>query len=34
MIVVNDDVDRAYGLLEKVALGESVEADKLPEFGL
>jgi guanylate kinase len=33
IIVVNDDLDRAYGLLEKVALGEEVEGDKLPEFG-
>ncbi|KAH8078367.1 P-loop containing nucleoside triphosphate hydrolase protein [Filobasidium floriforme] len=34
IVVVNDDVERAYGVLEKVALGEQVEGDKLPEFGL
>lgn len=32
VVIVNDDVDRAYGLLEKVALGEAVEADKLPVY--
>jgi guanylate kinase len=34
IVVVNDDVERAYGVLEKVALGAQVEGDKLPEFGL
>ncbi len=33
VVIVNDDLDRAYGLLEKVALGEEVEGDKLPDFG-
>lgn len=32
IVIVNDDVDRAYGLLEKVALGEVVDADKLPVY--
>lgn len=32
IVIVNDDVDRAYGLLEKVALGEAVDADKLPVY--
>ena len=31
LVIVNDDVDRAYKLLEKIALGEeSVTADALP----
>lgn len=30
-MIVNDDVDRAYDLLEKIALGEAnVAADALP----
>lgn len=37
VVVVNDDVERAYGVLEKIALakdGESLpEGDKLPEYG-
>lgn len=33
LVIVNDDLERAYGFLEKVALGETdVEGDKLPEF--
>jgi len=32
IVVVNDDLDRAYGLLEKVALGEEVEGDELPSL--
>jgi len=32
VIVVNDEVDRAYSTLEKVALGEDVLGDKLPNF--
>lgn len=32
IVIVNDDVERAYRLLEKVALGETVEADKLPAY--
>ena len=31
LVIVNDDVDRAYDLLEKIALGEEiVAADALP----
>ena len=31
LVIVNDDVDRAYDLLEKIALGEeNVTADALP----
>jgi len=31
LVIVNDDVDRAYSLLEKIALGkENVTADALP----
>lgn len=31
LVIVNDDVDRAYKLLEKIALGEkNVTADALP----
>jgi guanylate kinase len=33
VVIVNDDVERAYGLLESVAMGEEIEGDKLPEFG-
>jgi guanylate kinase len=32
VVIVNDDVDRAYALLEKIALGEKIEGDKLPSF--
>lgn len=32
VIVVNDEVERAYKVLEKVALGEKVKGDKLPDF--
>ena len=32
-MIVNDDLDRAYNLLEKIALGEeNVTADALPPF--
>lgn len=32
-VVLNDDLDRAYGLFEKLALGEEgVRGDKLPAF--
>jgi len=34
IVIVNDNVDRAYALLEKVALSEQVEGDKLPAFDL
>lgn len=31
LVIVNDDVERAYSLLEKIALGEEkVTADALP----
>jgi guanylate kinase len=30
LIIVNDDLDRAYDLFKKVALGEQIESDKLP----
>jgi len=31
LVIVNDDVDRAYNLLERIALGEeNVTADALP----
>jgi guanylate kinase len=31
LVIVNDDLDRAYNLLEKIALGEeNVTADELP----
>lgn len=33
VVVVNDDVERAYEVLEKIALGESMEGDQLPDFG-
>lgn len=32
VVVVNDDLDRAYTLLEKVALGEEVKGDDLPSL--
>lgn len=30
IIIVNDDVDRAYELFKKVALGEEITGDSLP----
>ncbi|KAI0791635.1 guanylate kinase [Irpex lacteus] len=30
LVIVNDDIDRAYGLFKKVALGEDVVSDTLP----
>jgi len=30
VVIINDDLDRAYELFKKVALGEKVEADQLP----
>lgn len=30
VVIVNDDLDRAYELFKKVALGESIEGDRLP----
>lgn len=33
VVIVNDDLERAYSLLEKVALGEEdVVGDELPSF--
>ena len=31
-VVVNDDVDRAYRVFEKIALGESIEGDPFPDL--
>lgn len=30
IIIVNDDIDRAYDLFKRVALGEEVQSDVLP----
>lgn len=30
VVIINDDLDRAYGLFKKVALGEPVTGDTLP----
>jgi guanylate kinase len=30
LVIVNDDLERAYGLLKRVALGETIESDPLP----
>ncbi len=30
VVIVNDDKDRAYDLLERVALGEDIPGDRLP----
>jgi guanylate kinase len=30
IVIVNDDLDRAYSLFEKAALDEEVVSDKLP----
>ena len=30
LVIVNDDLDRAYGLFKKVALGEKITGDTLP----
>lgn len=30
LVIVNDDIDRAYGLFKKVALGEQIASDHLP----
>lgn len=29
-VLVNDNLDRAYNVLEKIALGESTEGDEMP----
>lgn len=31
-VIVNDDLDRAYELFRKVALGEIIEGDRLPSL--
>jgi guanylate kinase len=31
-IIVNDNLDRAYGILRKIALGETTVGDELPEL--
>lgn len=30
LVIVNDDIDRAYELFKKVALGEEITSDTLP----
>lgn len=30
LVIVNDDIDRAYDLFKKVALGEEIVSDSLP----
>lgn len=30
LVIVNDDLDRAYDLFRKVALGEQITSDTLP----
>lgn len=30
MVIINDDLDRAYNLFKKVALGEKITGDTLP----
>lgn len=30
LVIINDDLDRAYNIFKKVALGESVAGDTLP----
>lgn len=30
VVIVNDDIDRAYELFKKIALGEQIEGDALP----
>lgn len=32
LVIVNDDLDRAYELFKKVALGEEIVSDALPTF--
>lgn len=33
-VVVNDTLDRAYDLFKRIALGEALEGDRLPQFDL
>ena len=30
LVIINDNLDRAYDLFKRVALGEKIESDKLP----
>lgn len=30
LVIVNDNLERAYDLFKKVALGEEIQSDKLP----
>lgn len=32
LVIVNDDLDRAYELFKKVALGENIAGDTLPSL--
>ena len=32
LVIVNDDLDRAYDLFKRVALGEKIESDSLPSL--
>lgn len=34
VVVINDDVERAYDLFRRVALGETVEGDPMPDLVL
>lgn len=33
-VVVNDALDRAYNLFKRIALGETLEGDRLPQYDL
>jgi guanylate kinase len=33
-VVVNDTLDRAYELFKRIALGETLKGDRLPQFDL
>ena len=32
LVIVNDDLDRAYEMFKRVALGESIQGDMLPDL--
>ena len=34
VVVVNDTLDRAYDLFKRIALGETLEGDRLPQYDL
>jgi guanylate kinase len=34
VVVVNDSLDRAYDLFKRIALGETLEGDRLPQYDL